>query len=86
MLVKSRERKVERENDCGLARSSRRGLSLTEVLIAMGILTLGLLGVAMKIRLGRANSTARRIPLASRSHAASSGTSTTLKPRVRRCL
>ncbi len=43
---------VERENDCGLRNSVRRGLSLTEVLISMGILTLGLLGVASVFPVG----------------------------------
>src|SRR6478609_5521815 len=65
MLVKSRETRVERQDDCGLRIADfpspqspapsprlRRGLSLTEVLIAMGILTLGLLGVASVFPVG----------------------------------
>src|SRR5258705_5031902 len=66
MLVKSRERGVESRNR-GEQRGARseirstlrthhstlpRGLSLTEVLISMGILTLGLLGVASVFPVG----------------------------------
>src|SRR6476469_3248159 len=43
---------VEKENDCGMRNPVRRGLSLTEVLISMGILTLGLLGVASVFPVG----------------------------------
>src|SRR6478736_1226421 len=57
MRVKSRESRVEGERDCWLMqfnpksemrnpKSKRSALSLTEVLIAMGILTIGLLSVA----------------------------------------
>ena len=43
---------VERQKDWESAQSRRRGLSLTEVLIAMGILTLGLLGVTLTAAVG----------------------------------
>src|SRR5882757_10760542 len=66
MLVKSRETRVESRNrgEQRGARSEirstlrtphstlRRGLNLTEVLIAMGILTVGLLGVASVFPVG----------------------------------
>src|SRR5215208_5498082 len=52
MFVKSHESRVKRRVNCGLKQWLRRGMSLTEVLISMGILTLGLLGVASVFPVG----------------------------------
>ena len=61
-MFESRESRVERRRNP----KSRRGISLTEVLIAMGIMTVGLLGVASVFPVGGWYMQRARFPIAVR--------------------